>query len=91
MPKGKWQRDMSFEEGLEVLFPLESRQRPGRTDYRGARRRKVQRERFKDLLIDFVLGEHPKVLAAEEERKRPETERWAHPMNLIRWEPRCRR
>ena len=38
----------------------------------------MQRKRFKDLLIDFVLGEHPKVLAAEEERNRPEKERWEH-------------
>jgi hypothetical protein len=81
IPKGEWQQGMSFEDGLEALFPLESRKRPGRTDYRGTRRRREQRKRFKDLLIGFVLGEHPRVLAAEEGRNRPEKERLEHLMN----------
>ena len=80
MPKGKWQRDktgdlpyMPFEEGLEALFPISS-------NYRGAKRKKVQRTRFQNLLIYFALGEHPKVLATEEERNRPDKERWEHLM-----------
>ena len=69
MPKWNWQRDehgkllpVELEAGLKALFPL-----PG---YKGQRERSERLKRFSSFLMSVVREEYPKVVAAEEERKR---------------------
>jgi hypothetical protein len=56
-----------FNDGLKALFPVSGN--------RGKRAQDMRIERFLHFLVSVARDEHPKVAAAEEERKRLEEER----------------